>query len=218
MRVPAREVQERALGLSEHGLWAGRSAHNVTTLLQPAQLEISLRALGGLLVAGHWSTTELQKLRAASKEGSAEHDLYSVLLGWRYYPQITRLKHDLELEREERKQELFAHTQELLSMKAQIIDLEHDLDQLKREHEEQQRGHEEKGKEWQETIADLNREKLDLQADLHKALQEKQALAESARQAVRDKEHLQAEVQRWQTYSQQLERDLTALRRPKPNA
>ncbi len=218
MRVPAREVQERALSLSEHGLWAGRSAHNITTLLQPAQLEISLRALGGLLVAGHWNTTELQNLRAASKEGSAEHDLYSVLLGWRYNPQITRLKHDLDLEREERKQEIFAHTQELLSMKAQIIDLEHDLDQLKREHEEQQRGHEEKSKELQETIADLNREKLALQIDLRKALQEKQALAGSAKQAARDKERLQAEVQRWQTYSQQLERDLTALRRPKPNA
>ncbi len=218
MRVPAREVRERALSLSEHGLWAGRSAHNITTLLQPPQLEIALRALGGLLVAGHWNAAELQNLRSASKEGSAEHELYNVLLGWRYNPQITRLKHDLELEREERKQEIFAHTQELLSMKTQIIDLEHDLDLLRQEHEEQQRGHEEKSKELQETLADLNRERQALQIDLRKALQEKQALAASAGQAAREKERLQAEVQRWQTYSQQLERDLTALRRPKPNA
>lgn len=218
MCVPAREVRERALSLSEHGLWAGRSAHNITTLLQPSQLEISLRALGGLLAAGHWNTTELQSLRAASKEGSAEHELYDVLLGWRYNPQITRLKHDLELEREERKQEIVAHTQELLGMKTQIIDLEHDLDLLRQEHEEQQRGHEEKSKELQETLTDLDRERQALQIDLRKALQEKQALAASAQQAAREKERLQAEVQRWQTYSQQLERDLTALRRPRPNA
>ena len=218
MRVPARDVQERALSLSEHGLWAGRSAHNITTLLQPSQLEIALRALGGLLVAGHWNVAELQNLRTASKEGSADRELYDLLLGWRYNPQITRLQHDLDLEREERKQEIFAHTQELLGMKAQMIDLEHDLDLLRQEHEEQRRGHEEKSKELQEGIADLNRDRQALQLDLRKALQEKQALAAGAQQAARDKERLQAEVQRWQTYSQQLERDLTALRRPKPNA
>lgn len=218
MRVPAREIQERALSLSEHGLWAGRSTHNLTTVLQQAQLDIALCALGGLLVAGHWDAAELQNLRAACKEGSAEHELYSALLGWRYHPQVTRLKHELELEHEEHKQELIAHTQELLSMKAQVIDLEHDLDLLRREHEEQRRSHEEKSKEQQKVLADLNNEKQALQVELRKALQEKQALAGNTEQAAREKERLRAEVQRWQTYSQQLERDLTALRRPKPNA
>lgn len=218
MRVPGRDVQERALSLSEYGLWAGRSARNRTTILQPAHLDVALHALGGLLVAGHWSASELQNLRAASKEGSAEHELYSVLLGWRYNPQVTRLKHDLDLEHEERKQDLFAHTQEMLSMKAQLIDLEHDLDQFKREREEQQRGYEEKSKELQQALAGLSGERQALQAELRKALQEKQALAGSTEQAAREMERLRAEVQRWQTYSQQLERDLTALRRPKSNA
>jgi HEAT repeat protein len=218
MRVPTRDVLERALSLNEHGLWAGRSAHNVTTVLQPAQLDIALHALGGLLVAGHWHAGELQNRRAASKEGSAEHELYSVLLGWRYNPQMTRLRHDLELEHDERKQDLFAHTQEILGMKAQQIDLEHDLNRLRQEHEEQRRSHEEKSKELQKALADLNSEKQALQIDLRKALQEKQALAGNSEQAAREKERLRAEAQRWQTYSQQLERDLTALRRPKPNA
>lgn len=218
MRVPARDIRERALSLSEHGLWAGRSAHNITTLLQPSQLEIALRALGGLLVAGHWDSSTLQDLRTESKGGSAERELYDTLLGWRYSPQLTRLEHDLELEREERKQETFAHMQELLNMKAHNIELEHDLEILQQEHEEQRRGHEEKSKELERAIADASREKQDLQVDLRQVLQEKQALAASAQQATREKERLQAEVQRWQTYSQQLERDLTALRRPKTNA
>lgn len=218
MRAPVNDVQEQALSVSEHGLWAGRSAHKQTTILQPVQLDRSLRALGGLLVAGHWNALELQKLRTASKEGSAEHELYSALLGWRYHPQVTRLRHDMELEREERKQDMLAHTQELLAMKAQMIDLEHDLAQLKREHEEQRRGHEEKSKEFQQALAGVNSEKQALQGELRKVQQEKQTLAGTAEQAVRERERLRAEAQRWQTYSQQLERDLTALRRPKPNA
>ena len=217
MRVPARDIQERALRLSEYGLWAGRSAHNSTTPLQPAQLDIALRALGGLLVAGHWDAAKLQDLRVQSKAGSAEREIYDTLLGWRYTPQLTRLEHDLELEREERKQEVFAHTQELLNMKAQIIDLEHDLDTLQQEHEEQRRGHEEKSKEFEEALARASKEKQDLQLDLRKVLQERQALAASAKQAAQERERLRAEVQRWQTYSRQLEHDLTALRRPKPS-
>jgi hypothetical protein len=218
MRVPNRDMLELALSLSEHGLWAGRSAHNVTTVLQPSRLDISLRALGGLLVSGHWDAAELQDLRASSKAGSVERELYDTLLGWRYSPQVTRLEHELELEHEERKQEIFAHTQELLAMKAQMIDLEHDLDLLKNEHEEQHRGHEEHRKELEEEIAHLARERQTLQADLRQVAQEKQALATSAQQIVQEKAHLQAEAERWQIYSQQLERDLTILRRPKSNA
>jgi HEAT repeat protein len=215
MRAPDADLRERARSLSEHGLWAGRSTHNVTTVLQPSQLEVSLHALGGLLVGGHWNSAELQALRTASKNGSAEREIYDMLLGWRYSPQISRLEHELELEREERRLEMFAHTQELLTMKTQMIDLEHDLDLLKGEHEEQHRSHEEKSKELKDVIADLTAEKQALQVDLRQVLQEKQALAVSSQQATQEKERLQAEVQRWKTYSQQLE---AAARQPKPGA
>lgn len=218
MRTPHKEAREQARSLSEHGLWAGRSAHSVTTVLQASQLEISLRALGGLLVAGHWDARELQDMRTNSKNGSSERELYDILLGWRYSPHMTHLEHELEAERDERKQELFAHTQELLTMKNQMIDLEHDLELLKQEHEEHQVTAEQRSKEFQDEIAQMNREKQDLQARLRQAVQEKQALAASAQQATQATEHLQAETQRWQTYSQQLEREITALRRPKPGA
>lgn len=218
MRAPDQDVQECALSLSEHGLWAGRSANRVTTVLQASQLEISLRALGGLLVSGHWDSMELQQLRADSKVGSSERELYDILLGWRYSPQITRLEHELLMEREERKQDLLAHTQELLAMKTQNIDLEHDLEMLQRKHEEQHQSHEESTKEYQEALAQLNSEKERLQADLLRVAQEKQDLASNSQRVIREKEHFQAESQRWQKYSQQLEQDLNALRRPDANA
>jgi HEAT repeat protein len=214
MRSPHKEVQERALRLSEYGLWAGRSAYKVTTALQPSQLEISLRALGGLLVAGHWDSPELQDRRSASKPGSAERELYDILLGWRYSPQITRLEDELAIERNERKQELVAYTQELLALKTHASDLEHDLESLKQEHEEQHRSHEQKAEELEAVIERLTREKQDLQADLRQVLQEKQALAASSQQAAQEKTRAQAELERWKTYSLQLERDLNALRRP----
>jgi HEAT repeat protein len=214
MRAPGRDVLELALRLNEHGLWAGRSSNETGRILQPTQLAISLRALGGLLVSGHWDVAKLQELRAASKPGSSEHELYGMLLGWRYTPRLTHLEHELELEREDRKQMLFAHAQELLVMQQETINLKHDLDLLQTEHEEQHRGHEEKSQELQETIAHLTRQSQELQSELHQATQEKQALAASAQQVTQEKARLQAESERWKTYSQQLENDLTALRRP----
>jgi HEAT repeat protein len=214
MRAATQEVCDLALNLSEHGLWAGRSAQRVTTVLQASQLDIALRALGGLLVSGHWDSSELQDLRAAHKVGSAQRELIDVLLGWRYNPEISRLQQELETERKERNQELVAYTQELLILKTQNIDLEHDLEMLRQEHDEQHRGYERQNKELQESIADLNREKQQLQSELRQVAQEKQVFASNVEQAVKEQEHWQAEAERWKTYSQQLEKDLQDVRRP----
>ncbi len=222
MRAPQQqEVQKRALSLSEHGLWAGRSSNSITTVLQPGQLESSLRALGGLLVAGHWDSSELQILRTSSKVGSAEREIYNILLGWRYNPQITRLEHELETEREEHRREVVAQAQALMVMKTQMLDLENDLDTLRHEHNEQHYVHEQKNKdlkELQESLTHVNREKQELQTSLRQTIQEKVALTVSSKQAIQEKEHLSAEAKRWQEYSQQLEREMTTLRRPKPKA
>lgn len=99
-------------------------------------------------------------------------------------------------------------------MQQETINLKHDLDLLQTEHEEQHRGHEEKSQELQETIEHLTRQSQELQNELRQATQEKQALAANAQQATQEKARLQAESERWKTYSQQLEHDLTALRRP----
>lgn len=216
MRVPQhQDVQRRALGLSESGLWAGRSANSAAKLLQPARLASSLRTLGGLLFAGHWNPDELQVLRTGSRVGSAERELYDILLGWRYSPQLTRLEHELSLEREERRRESVAHAQAQLVLKTQIVDLEQDLNHLQQEHREQGLFHEEQSKELREEGARLSREKQELHSKLRQIEQEKQALATSAKQALQERERLQAEAKKWQEYSQQLEREVTLLRRPK---
>lgn len=219
MRAPQQpEVRKRALSLSEHGLWAGRSSRNATTVLQPSQLDSALRSLGGLLVAGHWDASELEMLRADSKARSAEREIYDMLLGWRYSPQFTRLEQDLENERETRRNDTIAHARELLVMKTQLVDVENELETLRQEHDEQHHAHERKNQEFQETLRHLSQEKQELQNSLRQAVQEKSALAASSKQAQQEKEHSLAEAKRWQEYSQQLERELTALRRPKPNA
>lgn len=219
MRAPQHpDVRQRALSLSEHGLWAGRSSKSVTTVLQPTQLESALRSLGGLLVAGHWDSHELQMLRASSKASSAERELYDILLGWRYNPQITRLEHDLENEREGRRNEVVAHARELLVMKTQMVAVENELDDLKQEYDVAHRAHEQKNQELHDSLLHLNKEKQELQATLRQTAQEKLALEASSKQAVQERTQLLAEAQRWQEYSQQLEREIASLRRPKPNA
>lgn len=218
MRALNPEIEDLALSLNEHGLWAGRSAHRVTTVLQPSQLDISLRALGGLLVAGHWNAAQLQGMRTLSKVGSPQREIFDILLGWRYSPEITRLQQELENEAKEREHERDTYTRELLMLKSQNIDLEHDLETLRKEQEEQHRGHEQRNKELQETIADLNKARQELQSELRQVSQEKQALTNNAQQINRERERFQSEAQRWQTLYQQLEKDASALRRPGPGA
>ncbi len=218
MRTGHSDLEAQALSLSEYGLWAGRTSNSTTTVLQAPQLEISLRSLGGLLVGGHWNANTLQERRSRSKIGSSEREVYDILLGWRYSPQITRMEGELESEREERKQELFAHTQELLLMKAQIIDLEQDLENLKREHEELHVNHKKEKEDLQAKNTLMGQEKQSLQNELRKVSQEKQVLVTNAQKVSQEKEHLTAEAKRWQTYSQQIEQELVTLRRPKSNA
>lgn len=217
MRTAHRDVREQAIALSEHGLWAGRTIQNTTMVLQPSQLEISLRALGGLLVGGHWNSQELQNLRADSAHDSPEREIYDTLLGWRSTPQLSRLRLELETEREGRKQDLLQHTEELLSMKAQMIDLEHDLEELQKQHQEQNLDHEQSRTDYEGAITRLTKEKQALQLETQRNQQEKQALATRTQQATQEREKLMAQLQQWQARAQQLEKENASLRRPTPN-
>jgi len=88
MRLEA-EVEPHAKAISRNGIFLNQ--HQTTTLQldqRQQQLEISLRALGGLLASGTWNVDTLQNLLQRSPEGSAERDLYSVLLGKQYSLEI----------------------------------------------------------------------------------------------------------------------------------
>lgn len=93
------EVMKAATALSSYGLAAGKGEG----IAQAEQMEISLRALGGLLASGKWNIAKLQELRRMSLNGSPEHELYSILLGWYNGPYVTKLGRDLRSERDIRK-------------------------------------------------------------------------------------------------------------------
>ncbi|MFL5629058.1 MAG: HEAT repeat domain-containing protein, partial [Ktedonobacteraceae bacterium] len=98
---PFKEVYEYAQSLSSYGM-----VNNSTGILNPDQLTVSLRALGSLLASGDWDIPTLQNLRRITSEGSPQHELYQVLLGWRYGPEIIRIQNELQKEREARKSEI----------------------------------------------------------------------------------------------------------------
>ncbi|RAQ95559.1 HEAT repeat domain-containing protein [Thermogemmatispora tikiterensis] len=119
------EISELALSLSQYGLTLNRER-----LQSPDQLEISLRALGGLLAGGHWNVEALEELRQRLKEGSAERDLVEVLLGWRYGAYITRLENDLQSVEQAHKENMRNLTMQLLQARSQLSDMEHERDNL----------------------------------------------------------------------------------------
>jgi hypothetical protein len=197
---PHKDIREYARMPGEYGLWAGHSISR-TGLLQPEQLAISLRALGGLLAGGHWDVPELQNLRNRSKEGSAERELYEILLGWRYSPRITLLENDLETERQEHKQEVLNFTQQILGLRSQIMELEQDLEQVRQDHTSRS-----------EELDHATREIDHLRVNLNQAMQEKQSLRNDLQQTIKEKEALQAQNKQWRAYSDQLEDELKQLK------
>jgi HEAT repeat protein len=90
MLTPHQEVYEYARTIGNPGSSMYQS--NVTHLERQA---IALRALGGLLAGGHLDLSTLQNRQSGSLYGSAEHELYSVLLGKPYGPLVTRLENEL---------------------------------------------------------------------------------------------------------------------------
>ena len=107
MLTPHQEVYEYARTIGTPGSSMYQS--NVTHLERHA---IALRALGGLLAGGHLDLPTLQNRQTGSLYGSAEHELYSVLLGKLYGPLVTRLENELrsaQYEYEKDRRELTIH-------------------------------------------------------------------------------------------------------------
>ncbi|WP_165423791.1 HEAT repeat domain-containing protein [Ktedonosporobacter rubrisoli] len=167
-------VADAAQNVSSYGL-----AKTRTSVLFPEQLAISLRALGGLLASGHWNPRKLQELRDACEADSPALDLFNVLLGWRYEPQLAKLQSDLDAQKEAHKQEIVTLTARIVADQKRAQTLEEDLEKLQKEHG--QRGDELKKAEQEKTtlrtnLEQLTKEKNTLKASLDQALKEKGAL------------------------------------------
>jgi hypothetical protein len=217
MMTEHEDVYQYASTIGDYGLWAGRSAGR-TSILEPAELAISLRSLGGLLAGGHWDISRLQELRRVSKEGSAERELYDILLGWRYSPRILALENDLQAEREQHQKDLQDFTQQLLMKQVQIRELEQELEQLQEEHgargEELDRTTQEK-ESLQDDLHRAAQERESLQDDLQYARQQNQALRNTLQQVTRQRDALTEQNEQLRGFSERLEEELDRLRGPR---
>jgi HEAT repeat protein len=177
--TPRMDILEYAKMLVEYGLWAGHS-QGFTDVLQVDQLNIALRALGGLLAGGHWHAAELQQLRMQSKESSPERELYDILLGWRYGPYIDSLEKEVEREREEHKRHMHILSGEILTLRTANNDLERELEGLHHEHGKRGRELEEATQaagELSDSLERATRDKQSLRIELEHLIAERDQLA-----------------------------------------
>jgi DNA repair exonuclease SbcCD ATPase subunit len=175
MMSAPREIISYAQNISSYGLSSNR-----TGVVHSEKLSVALRALGGLLASGYWSTQKLLELRDASKSGDPARELFNILLGWRYEPQIAKLQSDLEVQRETFKSEILALTERILAEQRRAQTLESDLEKLQKEHgfrgEELHQVSRERDA-FRARIDQLTKEKSTLQAALDRATKEKASLA-----------------------------------------
>jgi hypothetical protein len=177
-------IIDYAQNLSSYGIIPNR-----TKPLLPEQLAIALHALGSLLASGYWDVRKLQELRSVSREGTPSRELFNVLLGWRYEPQITKLQSGLQSEREARRQEVISLMARIAADQEQIRTLENDLEHLQSEH----------GSRTDE-LFHTTRQNEELNATLGQMTQERNSLRLQLEHAMRDKEALREQVEqlKWQ--------------------
>ncbi len=179
---PDNDVYEYARSLSRYGL-----SPDSAGIASPHRLAIALRALGSLLARGEWDVTTLQNMRRLAQKGSPEYELYTVLLGWRFAPEIAKLERDLQSERDARKNEIMNLTARIVQDQSRINQLENALERLRHEH-------------------GIRSDELDM------AMQEREDLRESLNQALRENQSLRDQIAQLQAYNTQLLQELEDLR------
>jgi HEAT repeat protein len=203
------EICELALSLSHYGLTLKKDS-----LQSPDQLEISLRALGGLLAGGHWNVETLQELRRRSKEGSIERDLIDVLLGWRYGAYITHLENDLQSIEEAHREDLRNLTVQLLQARSRISDVEHEREALeeafKKAQDDLNRSRQELAHLTQE-LHRLQQEHGSRSDELEQAQQTIQRLQERLNLVLQEKRMLQDQINQLHAHNAQLVEQLNLL-------
>lgn len=195
-------IVDYAENVSTYGLSAKR-----TSALFPDQLAISLRALGGLLAGGSWNVQKLQELRIASKEGSPARELFNVLLGMRYEPQLTKLQGELQDERDTYKKEMLSLTARVAADQKRIQSLEEELEHLQHEHglrgdELHQATHEKE--KLLSNIDQVTKDRDTTRDNLAQVVKERDTLREQLADATRDSQTIRSQVE-------QLKRQVSAI-------
>ncbi|MBV8822123.1 MAG: hypothetical protein JO123_04980, partial [Ktedonobacteraceae bacterium] len=178
-----------------------------TSPLFPEQLAISLRALGGLLAGGSWNIDTLQQLSTASKEGSPSRELFNVLLGMRYEPQLAKLRNELQETQDTYKKEVLSFTARIISDQQRIQNLEEELEHLRHEHglrsDQLQQATQEKEK-LRSHIDRVTKDHDMLRKDLDRSIKERDSLEDQLSRAKRDSQTLRSQLE-------QLKRQLNTI-------
>ena len=207
---PYKDVYEYAQSMSKYGLSSNRMG-----LFDPDELAVSLRALGSLLASGDWDVPTLQHLRHINQEGSPQSDLFNVLLGWRYEPEVMKLKNDLQNERDARKGDIMNLTARIVQDQARMRELEDELKQV--QHEHGLRGNElsqatQEREVFRRNLDQANLEKETARQSLIQISQERDTYRANYEKTVREEQTLQAEVSQLEKYNTLLQQQINLLR------
>jgi len=180
MMSAPQEIIGYAQNISRYGLSANR-----TGIMFPEQLSVALRALGGLLASGHWNAQRLLELRGATESGDPARELFNILLGWRYEPQIAKLQSDLEAQQDAFKKQILALTGRIVAEQRRAQILESDLERLQQEHGFRS-----------DELHQVSRERDAFRAKVDQLAKERGALQASLDQASKEKASLSAQLER----------------------
>jgi len=180
MMSAPQEITGYAQNISRYGLSTNR-----TGVMFPEQLSVALRALGGLLASGHWNAQRLLELRDATKSGDPARELFNILLGWRYEPQIAKLQSDLEAQQDTFKKEMLAMTGRIVGEQRRAQMLENDLEKLQQEHGFRA-----------DELHQVTRERDAFRAKVDQLAKERSALQTALDQAGKEKASLSAQLER----------------------
>jgi hypothetical protein len=201
MVMATNDVIDYARNISKYGLSSSRSS-----VLFPDQLAISLRALGGLLASGQWNARKLQEMRDDCKADDPARELFNVLLGWLYEPQIAQLESEMEAQRDTFKKELLTVTSRAISEQKRAQELEEELEKLREEHG--MRGDE---------LKQAHKEKDALRANVDQLTKDKTSLRTTIDQITKEKIALNAQLERTKQEYQTLVKQQNPLKLQQPN-
>jgi HEAT repeat protein len=204
---PNKDVYEYAQSVSKYGL-----SNNRMGLLDPDELAVSLRALGSLLASGDWDIQTLQHFRQITQEGSPQSDLFNVLLGRRYEPDLLQLKSDLQNERDAHKSEIMKLTARIVQDQTHIHELVDELNQAQYEHGQRSTELSQATQERDTLSRNLDQAVQEIETmrlSLNQLMQEREIYHANLEKTLREKQTLQAEISQLEAYNSLLQQQIS---------
>jgi HEAT repeat protein len=183
MTITPAVMVDYARNISMYGL-SGTTAATRKEYFSSDQLAISLRALGGLLASGQWDAQTLHQLLDMTAEDDPAREVFNILLGWRYEPQIAKLKYDLEAQRDTLMKEMTVLVASVNDKQSTINRLEAELEKFHDEHDLDE-----------EELKLVTHEKDTLHASVEKLMRENKDLRLKLEQTTRMRDKLASQYQ-----------------------